>query len=75
MWQISVPPANRESLATICIYSGQLSWYRVGLVLRRSGVQILPSPIEFSIRKRLRERFYAVCNKIRVRRIEFQKEC
>ena len=54
------------------IQSGQLSWKRVRLVLGRSGVQILPSPIAFSIGERLRERFYAVSHKIWLRRIEFE---
>ena len=39
------------------IQSGQLSWQHVRLVLGRSGVQIWPSPIEFSIGERLPERF------------------
>ena len=54
------------------IQSGQLSWKRVRLVLGKSGVQISPSLIEFSIGERLRERFYAVCHKIRLRRIKFK---
>ena len=54
------------------IQSGQLSWKHARLVLGRSGVQISPSPIEFSIEGRLRERFYAVRHKIRLRRIEFE---
>ena len=33
------------------------------LVLRRSGVQFQPSPIEFSNEERLQERFFAVCQK------------
>ena len=44
-----------------------LDWY-----LEESGVQISPSPIEFSIRERLRERFYAVRHKIRLSRFKFE---
>ena len=52
--------------------SGQLSWYHIRLVLGRSGVLILPSPIEFSMVETLQEKFYAVRHKIQLCRIEIE---
>ena len=63
---------NGRHLKLHPVRTAQLVARWTGTLLGWSGVQISPSPIEFSIGERLRERFYAVHHKIRLGRIEFE---
>ena len=57
MKQTMIPLQGMADKGLPKLQSGQLSWLRVRMVLSRFQVQILLSPIEFSIGERLRERF------------------
>ena len=61
-----------KTMICVSIQSGQLSFLHVRLDLEGPGIQILLSPIEFLIGERLWERFYTVCHKIRLHRLEFK---